>query len=170
MLAYDRLAILEHGQYWRLWTAHLTHFSWSQLFVDTGMFAALGYVLRTYVTDTHLLKKMAWAMPLILIGLMLWLPNIQGYRGLSAVVSMMWVMLAAFLWQKANGRSLHLLLVAGLLGLFVFRLLLDAGTEKITISHLPVGVLVLWQVHALGAVAGAVAWYLSRTAPRDLDR
>ncbi|MDQ6994454.1 MAG: hypothetical protein Q9M18_02520 [Mariprofundaceae bacterium] len=164
LLAYDRLAILEQGQCWRLWSAHVTHFSWSQLLVDTGMFAALGYILRTYVTDTCLLKHMAWAMPLILIGLIVWMPNVQCYRGLSALVSMMWLMLACFIWQHAKGRSLHTLLAAGLLGLFVVRLLLDARTEHITISHLPMGVLVLWQVHVLGALAGVIAWYLSRTS------
>jgi len=157
LLLYDRAAIVA-GQYWRLWTAHLTHFTVSQLIIDTAMLGMLSYALKDDMKDRFLGISICFSMPIILV-LQLWLvPNIQHYRGASSLVSMMWVLVALLLLQQAKYCSPKFWLALTFLSLLFLKIWADIFIDDVIISELPKGVDIAWQAHIFGAISGLMIW------------
>src|SRR5262245_25514413 len=84
-LQFDRAA-LAAGEWWRLFTGHLTHFDANHLVWDVGMLLALGFV-----TERESGSRCAWALALAAAAISgavwWWQPQFTTYRGLSGLDS-----------------------------------------------------------------------------------
>jgi len=159
VLVFQRDAVLQ-GEYWRLWSAHITHYTAEQCWVNSAMFALLWYVLTGYVSQRRMLFCILLAMPLILLGVLYGVPNMQQYRGISALDGMLWVWLACELYRRGDTRAWGI----AALCLFVVRLGMDVSGLRL--SELPAMARVAWQAHALGGLLGVVSAYVARFAAR----
>jgi len=162
-LIYRRSAI-EAGEWWRLWTAHLTHYSWGHLLVDGGTIAGLGWLLQRRMSPWLLGVALVVAMPLISAVLYIGSPLISEYRGSSAIAAMLWVLVAVQLLKELPwvGGGLLLLLAARIGG--------DALGISDLFTSLPPGVFVAWQAHLAGAVAGMIVASLAFIFPYKLKK
>ena len=166
LLILDRSAV-GRGELWRLWTGHLVHGSWTHFAYDVGaavlLCLAFGRALR-----------LLWMAPLLSVGLLVALPDVQHYYGLSGLLHA-WVVtaLADVVWRERGPRArLAAALLAGTigkaaletaLGTSLFTMGLDFGGPVLHASHLA-GAL----VGLVGILAGAIA-NVTR-APRTASR
>jgi rhomboid family GlyGly-CTERM serine protease len=90
-LQLDRARVLG-GEWYRLLTCHVAHFTRSHLAWDLAMFAALGAVagMRECARTLAALLPAAIAIPL---GVLLFQPSLQTYRGLSGLDSALFVLI-----------------------------------------------------------------------------
>lgn len=150
LLAYDRQAILS-GQLWRLWSGHLVHFSTSHALIDSIMLLLCGSVLEALIGTRRLCLALSWAAPLIALLLLLAVPDMTYYRGLSALDVMVATMALGALWRGHHLPRPWLALLAAVL-------LVKTASEALGLqsatSSLPDGIRVMWQAHALGIACG----------------
>jgi rhomboid family GlyGly-CTERM serine protease len=141
------------GQFWRLWTGHLVHFSVQHATFDIiAMFFLCKMAERevgTYVLSWALLVSA----PMISIILCLTVPNLMFYRGLSGLTVFVGVAVGISLWRRAP--RLHAVLT--LLGsMFIGKFLFDVAQFSV-LSSVPSGIRIVWQAHAIGGILGALA-------------
>lgn len=149
-LAYDRLAILS-GQLWRLWSGHLVHFSAQHGITDAVALFLIGAVLEPLVGTRRLCIALSWGAALIALALLLGLPELTHYRGLSGLDVMMAVMALRALWER---RIFPRYWIAALAALLVLKTACEALGIALGGTSLPAGITVMWQAHALGAAGG----------------
>ena len=151
-LAYQRTAILD-GQWWRLWSAHLVHFSARHALLDGAVLALLGTVLEPRLGARRMACAILAGAPLIGLSLLVLVPDMEHYRGASGLGMLFTAAAGALLWQ--HERSLRVWLV--LLGL---ALLAKTGADLFGPGGgqgtLPPLVAVAWQAHLAGALCGAI--------------
>jgi len=101
VLQYDRTAIFG-GELWRLLTAHMIHFSLLHLLFNTGAFTAAGWIIerRNYPAFGSLLAVSALCISVVML---LWLPDMHYYGGLSGIVHAVLFYLA--LWEAVSDRE-----------------------------------------------------------------
>src|SRR5207237_7417440 len=80
-LQYDRTAVLA-GQWYRLLTAHLTHWNADHLFWDVMMFAGLGFVCEQHDARGFYITVGASAL-LVTLSVLIFCPAMHSYCGLS---------------------------------------------------------------------------------------
>lgn len=153
LLAYDRQAIA-NGELWRLWTAHLVHFSFAQAVADAAVLLACGALAEQAIGSRRMAGLLLCAAPLVSAGLFALAPSMAEYRGASALATACAVLAAALLWRLGPWWRLG---TAAAVTAFAARTLLEAASMPITSATLPDGVVVAWQAHLLGALAGAIA-------------
>lgn len=158
LLEFDRRALLA-GEIWRLWSGHLVHYSWQQSLVDGAVALVAGLIAARAYGVRRLLAALALAAPFISIGLLLFAPDCLYYRGSSGLAVMLCVMAGASLWPRAGDPARMALAVMAL------SLVAKIASEVLLLaqgwSDMPADVLISWQAHLLGALAGAVAaWRL----------
>ena len=152
LLEFDRHAILA-GEVWRLWSCHLVHYSTQQALIDLATTAAAGAVALPALGWRRLCTILAVAAPLLAAGLLLIAPDCLYYRGASGIAVMLVVLAAATLWPRAalRGRAALCLLGAALIA----KIAAEASGFSSGWSDLPLGVIVAWPAHLLGAILGA---------------
>jgi len=158
-LPYDRAAILDRGEYWRLFTAHfyhydLTHLAWN--------LAGLALVAWLFVREYDLRGWMAILVAstfAVDLGFLVLEPQLEWYVGFSGVLhGLMAAGLCAWLWRKPDAvTALVAVLFALKLGWEHF-----AGALPFTASTLAIPV--IHEAHTYGAIGGTVAaaWLLQR--------
>ncbi|MQA40923.1 rhombosortase [Rugamonas aquatica] len=160
LLEFDRHALLA-GQWWRLWTGHLVHYTPQHALIDFAVvLAAAVIVVQLSATPAIGMRRLAlalgWGAPFISVGMLLIAPACLTYRGASGIASMLVVMAGGALWPRA-ARSVRAALV-----LMAATLLAKIGAEAAGYAHglsdLPADVVVAWQAHLLGVVAGAITF------------
>ena len=146
-LAYDRHAIFA-GEIWRLWSAHLVHFSAQQALLDAAVFFIAGSVAEREIGARRMAIVLALGAPSISLGLLLAVPGLSHYRGASGAAMMVALLAGATLW---SGGALNRVLLA----LLAFGVVIKTAGEAFGISAhlagLPQDVVVAWQAHVLGA-------------------
>jgi rhomboid family GlyGly-CTERM serine protease len=162
-LAYDREAIF-NGELWRLWTAHLVHFSFQHAASDALVLLAATTLAQGLASPRMVCCTLAIGAPAISLGLLLAVPEMTEYRGASGLAVMMSVLCAGLLWPAASHRIRLLLAVAGCA--LSAKLVADAMGIAINLAGLPTGVAVAWQAHAFGAccAVAAILWHRRHTA------
>ena len=152
-LAYDRHAILS-GEIWRLWSAHLVHFSAQQAGIDAAVFFIAGSVAEKEIGMRRMAIALALGAPCISLGLLLTVPDLSHYRGASGIAMLVALLAGAALW---SGGPLNRMLLA----LLAFGVVIKTACEAFGISAhlagLPPDVVVAWQAHVLGA---GLAWLM----------
>ena len=158
-LAFDRQAIFS-GEIWRLWSAHLVHFSAQHALVDTAVFFLLGALVEQEIGTRRLGIGLALGAPFISLGLLLATPDLLYYRGASGLAMMVAILAGTSLWTKtASHRMVLALLAFGL----VIKTACEAFGISADLSRLPQNAVVAWQAHVLGAGAG---WLIALTSVR----
>ncbi|MYM82669.1 rhombosortase [Duganella sp. FT50W] len=149
LLEFDRHAILA-GEIWRLWTAHLVHYSAQHALIDGATALVAGAIALPALGWRRLCLTLALAMPLISTGLLLLAPDCLVYRGASGIAVLLVVLAARVLWPRAGtmARSTLLLLAVALPG----KIAAEALGYAAPWSDLPADVRVVWQAHLLGAI------------------
>jgi len=108
LLQFDRSAVA-HGQVWRFFTAHLTHFGAEHLCWDLLAFVVLGAITE-WISRSGFLMTLGVSAAVITIGVWLAQPQFTTYRGLSGIDSAMfgWVIadLVVVGWRERHGFSL----------------------------------------------------------------
>jgi len=117
MLAFDKDAIM-HGEWWRLWTAHFTHFKYSQLVMNSAVMAVMGLIAGRFAKLWQIALSFLIAMPIITGLLLVTTPHLLLYRGSSGIAAMMWMLATWFLIVESKRFSLGYWL--GLLFLLLF--------------------------------------------------
>lgn len=83
-LAWDRSAIFNHGEVWRLLTGNLTHTNWPHMIMNSLALAIITFIFRWHFSArqfTFLLLTLS-----IAVGLAIIITDIQWYAGLSGVL------------------------------------------------------------------------------------
>ena len=82
------------GEFWRLWTGHLTHYHANHLFWDLLMFAGLGFVCESFDRRKYAVALGVMALA-ISSSVAVWSDHIHTYRGLSGIDTGLFTWLAA---------------------------------------------------------------------------
>jgi len=152
-LAYERQAILA-GQFWRLWSAHLVHFSARHALADALVFFLLAALAEREIGARRLGLCVALGAPFISAGLLLMAPDLAYYRGASGIAAMVAILAGASLWRTRPARRGVLLLLAAI---WLSKTACEALGISSDLANLPPDVVVAWQAHALGAAWGLLA-------------
>ncbi len=124
LLAFDKEAIAA-GEWWRLWTAHFTHFKFSQLILNSAVIALMGLMLARFTKLWQVLLSLLIAMPIMTGLLLLLMPDLIAYRGAFGVTAMMVMMAVWFLIVEDKRFSLAYWLGLMMLLLFVAKVGLE---------------------------------------------
>ena len=153
-LQYDRSAIAE-GQWWRIITSHLTHWTGSHLLWDLIMFVALA------VSAQRISKSCTYVTLLIsaiLIPIAVWIfqPEMIHYRGLSGLDSALYVFVLLELIKKKSTKTKSALLWIMLISFaakvayeFITGNTLFVQSMGANISGVPLA-------HLVGGISGAI--------------
>ncbi|QDH69386.1 rhombosortase [Marilutibacter alkalisoli] len=144
-LALDR-PMLEAGQLWRLWTGHLVHVDPAHAGLNLTALVMLAVVAVRSQAMGRLLLASLVLMPVISIGVLLLLPDLQWYAGLSGLLH------GWLAWLLVQRRGIVAVVGLALLGLKLWWEM-SSGAVGGT------GVSVTTEAHRLGAAGGLVlAW------------
>ena len=160
LLQFDHAAVT-HGQMWRFFTAHLTHFGDDHLRWDLLAFVVLGGMAER-ISRRGLSITLGLSATVITAGVWLAQPQFATYRGLSGIDSALFGFVVADLlaagWRERHGFSMvvGLIALAGFASKCAFELITGGAVFVETgDAFAPVPL-----AHLLGLAAGAaaVAW------------
>ena len=109
-LQFERAA-LDAGQWWRLFTAHFTHFGSNHFIWDAAVFMAFGTVCE-FASRWRTALTLGVASIAISFAVLLWQPQFEIYRGLSGLDSALFGMFTANLLRRKDPISRILGVVA----------------------------------------------------------
>lgn len=97
-LSLQRTAVLD-GQWWRILTGHLTHFTLSHLLWDVGAFLVLGLIAQRR-SRAQFAATVVGSAVLISAAVLWLLPQLSEYRGLSGIDSALFGLVAVTLLRE----------------------------------------------------------------------
>ena len=106
------------GEWWRLWTAHFTHFKYSQLVINSAVMAVMGIIAGRFAKTWQIARVFLIAMPIMTGLLLATSPQLLFYRGATGIAAMMWMLATWFLIGESKRFSLGFWLGSFLLLLF----------------------------------------------------
>ena len=152
-LEFDRHAIAA-GQWWRLLSGNLMHYSWLHLAADAWPFAVLCYLARRQGMAVAQLVLMACAA--IGLGVYFLDEGIDTYRGLSGVDMALLAAVLTRLARRHGGVTAALCVAA--IALETIKAIFDAATGGCALpTILPSGIRVVAVAHLAGLAVGMVA-------------
>ena len=156
---YNRTAVIDHWQFWRLLTAHFTHWNYEHLFWDASAFLIASFLLLRF-SVLQFCIMLLFSLVFISVWILIFNPDVNLYRGLSGVdVSLFFFLslsIMLFSWKKRRRTGV----IAGII--FLSLLIMKAGYEffsgeMLFVRNLP-GRRVLLSAHLAGAFAGTVSF------------
>jgi len=132
-LAYDHNAIVA-GEWWRLWSAHLVHFRFQDLLINTGILVLFGLLSVRFTRFWQEAVCFIVAMPMMTGLLLITSPHTQFYRGAFGIAAMAAMIACWFLILESKRFSLGYWLGCLLALLYAARLGLD-GLAVLEMSH-----------------------------------
>jgi rhomboid family GlyGly-CTERM serine protease len=149
--SYDRAAI-QHGQVWRLVTAHLVHLGWGHLWPNLLALLLISGLLEEFLKPVEWLVASTVTAVAISMGLYVLDPGIQWYVGLSGVLHGLAACGAAMM-LGARRIGLGCVLAAGL----ALKLAWEQIYGPVPFTAASVGGPVVVAAHLYGAIAGALS-------------
>ena len=152
------------GEFWRIFTGHLTHFTGTHLFWDVGALLVLGWLAERR-SVVRFAATLVGSAVLISLGVLVLLPQMPEYRGLSGVDSALFGLVAVTLLREQLQRRARLLVMAiavvllGFGGKIAFELI--TGTAFFA-RDLEPGVMPVALAHIVGGVWGAIVAFWPR--------
>ncbi len=165
---YDRAQVEGGGEWWRLMTGQLVHWTARMACVDLGVVLLLGAWLERY--NRGLLAAACLAGLLVTgTGIHLLAPQVGISRGASGMATTLFVLLALVILRDRQSR-VERGLAALALALIVAKIIWEsASSSPLTAGPFPEGVVVLPLAHLLGGLAAVIVFGLSRLR-RAIDR
>ena len=160
-LALDGINVVQ-GEWWRLWSAHLTHYSMSHAAVNALVLFFAGGIVEIRMGTRWLATRLLVVAPLLSIALLLWSPDLVEYRGLSAVCVCLTVVAMISVARDSHQAFAVIALLAIAL---LLKLIGDAQGASMDLANLPQGVILDWRSHVLGALAGVAIAVQSGLSP-----
>jgi rhomboid family GlyGly-CTERM serine protease len=157
----DRHTILQ-GEWWRLWTAHLVHFSPRHALIDAATLLLIGTMAESIFGWRRIALFLLIGAPLISSGILLVSPTLLDYRSASAIAILLATMVGLSLWQSRPSSRLTLSILATCL---LAKISFDAIGISLTLTDLPDQVRIAWQAHLL-AIALGTGWYFANKPAR----
>ncbi len=153
LLSFEKEAIV-HGEWWRMWSAHFTHYSHTQMLINSVIIAVSGLIAGQFAKAWQIGLCFLIAMPILTGLLLVTTPHLQFYRGASGIAAMMWMLAAWFLIVENKRLSLGYWLGALLMLLFAAKL----GFEGLMLlspgRHHASGLNIAWLIQCYGALVG----------------
>lgn len=139
------------GQWWRLWSGHLVHYTAQHALLDALALFLFGAIAERAIGSRRLLLELLLAAPAISLALLASAPALIEYRGASGLATFLAGRALPALWR--NSRPL-----AQLLGLaLLLRTIGEALALPLASASLPPDVLTAWPAHAFGLACAALA-------------
>jgi rhomboid family GlyGly-CTERM serine protease len=168
-LQFDRAAIL-HGEIWRLLTGNLVHWSPEHFLLDVGAFLVIGLMYEPAQRRQYPWLLLVAALS-VGLGVLILLPEMSMYRGLSGADSGQFVLALTVEFQLARNERRRWLWLAPTLGVFTLKILSETvtgqmffGTESLGNIGLPTPL-----AHAAGATAVLALWISHQAFRRGGD-
>jgi rhomboid family GlyGly-CTERM serine protease len=160
-LQYDRSAVLR-GELWRIVTCHWTHWSLDHLLWDLAVFVGLGAACEQ-MDRCRYLVGLAAATILIPLSVVIFLPSLETYRGLSGLDSTLFALLVVLNLDK------RLSLGVGFFVAFLLKTAYELATGGTVFVSSPTDIVSVPLAHAVGAAVGIlmVSRFVSPTGPPD---
>jgi rhomboid family GlyGly-CTERM serine protease len=161
-LPYDRAAILDGGEYWRLVTAHLVHYDLPHLAWNLAGLALVAWLFAREFDLRGWIAILAASTIAVDLGFLLLEPNLDWYVGFSGVLhGLMAAGLCAWLWRKPDA------LTALVAALFALKLGWEHFMGALPFTASTLAIAVIHEAHTYGALGGATAalWLLWRQRP-----
>jgi len=151
-LRYQRDAILERHEYWRLLTGHLVHGSWQHTWLNLAGLGLIASLFRGTYAPVHWCWIGLSSALCIDLGLLWLMPQLQWYVGLSGVLHGGLAAGAVAWWRMEDGR-----LAAALSAVLLGKLVWEQWQGALPLS----GELnVIVNAHLYGATGGLLAGLL----------
>jgi rhomboid family GlyGly-CTERM serine protease len=158
-LRYERSAVLDHGQWWRLLSAHLVHGSPRHLLLNGAGLALVALMFARDYTARAWWLILAFSVAAIDLGFVLFEPQVEWYVGLSGVLHGA-MAAGAVAWWRHETKPLALVLTLALAA----KLAWEQWHGALPFSgDMPVIV----NAHLYGAIGGALAGALIWVCTRD---
>ena len=149
LLRYERIAILQNHQYWRLITGHLVHGSWQHVWLNlAGLLLMSALFLNTYTVWQWICIGLI-SMFTIDLGLLCLMPQLLWYVGLSGVLHGI-LSAGAMAWWRAGSRPMAAMLAVTVLG----KLIWEQWQGALPLSG---SLNVIVNAHLYGAAGGLIA-------------
>ena len=148
-LAYNRSAIFEAGQYWRLLTAHLVHTNFAHALLNLAAWLFVFWLAKNHLSIQQ------WEIGFLLcavgvdIGLWWCSPNVQWYVGLSGLLHGLLVLSVLMVWRYE--RAPIFLVLPGM----AVKLLWEQTQGALPSSNI-IGHPVIVDAHLFGALSGVL--------------
>jgi rhomboid family GlyGly-CTERM serine protease len=126
------------GHVWQIVTGHFTHFGRDHLLWDVSVFLILGMMCE-WLDRRRLIRTIFWSIPIISIAVLLCLPGMNSYRGLSGLDSALFGLLTGMLLDRSirSNNRVAAMLVIGLLVAFATKIVIEMslGVTVFADSH-----------------------------------
>ena len=160
-------AALAQGEFWRLFTGHLTHFSADHLKWDLAVFVALGSLVELR-NRWHCIGCVAASTLLISLGVWWLQPQFSCYRGLSGVDSALfgYIAMDIMLLARVEGRRGPALAAGMAMMSFVAKIVYELATGCTVFVENAASFAPVPLAHLIGACVGGVSacvWTLCQT-------
>ena len=160
-LQYDRTGIVEHSQFWRLFTGHFTHWGVEHFIWDASAFLIASFLLLR-VSCFKLVFVILFSILFISLWILFFNPAVKYYRGLSGVDEALFFFLTlSVIFFSIKNRS-YTACFTGIL--FLSFLSIKLGYEFLSGKMLFVGDRsggkLLLSAHVAGAAAGVICFAL----------
>ncbi|WP_165967884.1 rhombosortase [Sapientia aquatica] len=149
-LEFDRRAILG-GEFWRIWTGHLVHFSAQHAIIDISSMYLVSRTVESTTSRRYFLFFVFLSATFISLSLLIAFPELIIYRGSSGVLTAIGVYAGSVFWRESSSMKIVVTLVSGLA---ILKTWIDITNTQSVFSSLPVGVNIAWQAHLIGALLG----------------
>lgn len=162
-MQFDRVAIVDHWQLWRLVTCHITHWSADHCFWDTVAFAVAGFALLR-LDPKRLWSLLALSSLFISLWILIFNPEVSLYRGLSGVDMAMFVLLALSLARRFAHKKQWARMVTAILLLLAITAKLAYeyfSGEMLFVAREGKGTL-LFSAHIAGMLSGVICFLLRK--------
>ena len=155
------LVLIGEGQWWRVWTGHLTHYDGNHLFWDLLMFVVLGQACER-MSQGRFPLGLAIMSSGVTASLWLWCDGIHTYRGLSGIDTGLFVWLVAEHSRRnwLRGERRNAVLWSGAVTCLVGKLIYEATTGQ-TLFVDSSNFTPLVESHLAGAAFGLVCLWIS---------
>jgi len=152
-LVFNREAVF-HGEWWRLWTMHLTHESRARLIEDSAVICFFGLVLRSYSRFFQLLAGLLLAMPMVGWLLLTLMPDVSAYHGAAGVAAMLWMMSGWFLIVQSRSLSIGFWVGYLILSILMIKVFIEAVAIWTPFVVAAEGLELAWMVQLFGVLLG----------------
>jgi rhomboid family GlyGly-CTERM serine protease len=158
VLRYDRLAILS-GQWWRVFSAHLTHLGWSHLVMNLAGLALIWFLVGESLSTKRWIGVFLLCCLGVSLGLLAFNPELRLYVGLSGVLHGLLCAGCLILIRQGHHQNWPILLLLWL------KLIWEQAAGPLPGSETTAGGPVIVDAHLYGAISGAlVSMLLSERA------